>query len=248
MVPEGNVRTANVLAPVARTATTATSLATVDDPACQVVQAGSVKTREHASAGYHRARPGRSRRPRVAGRGDGRDDHGLPAPGSARRHRAGPGRDGARGTRSARRKQAPAARSRAGIPGDPLIGLLVEAVSELLHSADHVPATPQHTVTTTTPWAAVLAAVEYATRVHQYPRPEDACSPHARGWSRPRSPGQPGARLLPVPGPPPIPATARPHGVGGSWNGSPRTRRGLTLVQRRTSRAHLPIIPAIPGP
>ncbi|MFD5426363.1 DUF721 domain-containing protein [Streptomyces sp. NPDC127084] len=54
-VPEANVRAVHVLAPAART-TTVTSSAAVDDPAPQrVVPAGPVRTRESASAGYHRA-------------------------------------------------------------------------------------------------------------------------------------------------------------------------------------------------
>ncbi|MFD3567400.1 DUF721 domain-containing protein [Streptomyces sp. NPDC058667] len=55
-VPDANVRAVHVLAPAARTATTATSPAAADEPAPrQVVPAGPVKTRETASAGYRRA-------------------------------------------------------------------------------------------------------------------------------------------------------------------------------------------------
>ncbi|WP_435611056.1 DUF721 domain-containing protein [Streptomyces sp. C10-9-1] len=55
-VPEANVRAVHVLAPAARTTTTAMSSAAVDDPAPQrAVPAGPERTRESASDGYHRA-------------------------------------------------------------------------------------------------------------------------------------------------------------------------------------------------
>ncbi len=55
-MPDANVRAVHVLAPAARATTTAMSSAADDDPAPQrVVPAGPVKTRESASAGYHRA-------------------------------------------------------------------------------------------------------------------------------------------------------------------------------------------------
>ncbi|MGW9453978.1 DUF721 domain-containing protein [Streptomyces sp. NPDC055632] len=55
-VPDANVCAVHVLAPTARTATTTTAPAAADDPVSRkIVPAGPVKTRESASAGYHRA-------------------------------------------------------------------------------------------------------------------------------------------------------------------------------------------------